>query len=102
MTEELETIVENFNKHYPAGTEMLYWPVGGPYRCTAQGPFQTCGPAFIMGGHSVMVQLEGKSGSFSLDHCTPYVPQCEHEWVPEYDYLTCKHCHIARDHAEAS
>ncbi len=59
--------VDAFNAYQPVGSRVEYRRhSGAPWIET-----RVRGEAYVMGGHSAMVFLEGVSGSWSLDHVRP-------------------------------
>ena len=69
--------VEQFNAHHRVGTPVLYWPG------TREGDGResvTRSPAWLMGGHSPVVTVDGYPGGIALTHIVvprraPHVPQ---------------------------
>jgi hypothetical protein len=64
--------VEQFNEHVPEGTPVLFWPGAreGEGRKSA-----TRSPAWLLGGHSPVVMVEGHPGGIALTHVCPVAPE---------------------------
>jgi hypothetical protein len=63
---KLQAMVDDFNSRFPVGTAVLRFP--STERISGEGKeTKTLSPAWVMGGHSAMVMLEGVSGGYSLD-----------------------------------
>lgn len=58
--------VDDWNAKVPPGSTVRRYRLMLPRR-EPMGKFITKGPAFVLGGHNPVVQLEGVSGCFSLD-----------------------------------
>lgn len=56
---------EAFNAKYPVGTPVRYWP---GVREGAGTESKTRSEAWLMGGHSVVVKVEGYAGGIALTH----------------------------------
>ena len=57
--------VEQFNAHHPVGTPVLYWPG------TREGDGResvTRSEAWLLGGHTPVVMVEGYAGGIALSH----------------------------------
>lgn len=65
---QLNQQVTSWNARYPVGSSVSYRS-----RSKLIGT-KTTSEAWIMGGHSVMVRLEGVSGAYSIDHLKPGNP----------------------------
>ena len=57
--------VDKFNEDNAIGTPVSYWP--GLREGTGRDSFTTT-PAWVMGGHSAMVTVDGYSGGIALSH----------------------------------
>lgn len=64
---ELQKQCDAWNAAHPEGTEVSYESIVGQGE-THRG--KSISEAQVMGGHSAVIWLEGKSGCVSLDHCT--------------------------------
>lgn len=60
-------IAAKWNTDHPIGTPVLYWPgtLEGPGR-----PSKTRTPAWVVGGHSAVVAVDGYTGGIALTHVT--------------------------------
>lgn len=69
---QLERFCLDWNTLYPAGTPGRYHPVIGEpeYRAT-----ETTGPAFILSGHTAVVNVQGVAGCVALEACKPVEPK---------------------------
>ena len=65
----LRSQVEEWNTHYPIGTEVVFHPVIGRELNTRIRKTRT--EAQILGDHTAIVFLDGESGCVALDACTP-------------------------------
>lgn len=63
--------VERFNALCPVGTPVLYWP---GVREGKGRESVTRSPAWLMGGHSPVVMVDGYPGGIALAHVEPYTP----------------------------
>lgn len=57
-----------WNSRHPVGTPVTYWPG------VKQGPGRTSRtrtPAWVVGGHSAVVSVEGYAGGIALTHVHP-------------------------------
>ena len=54
-----------WNERHPVGTPVLFWPM---MRAEAGRPSRTRTPAWVIGGHSAVVMVEGYAGGISLTH----------------------------------
>lgn len=70
----LEAQAENWNAKHEVGAVMSYETIIGEGE-THRGA--TRSEAQVMGGHSVVVWLEGKRGYVLVEHCTPVAPEAE-------------------------
>lgn len=63
--------VEQFNDLVPVGTPALFWPGAreGEGRKSA-----TRSPAWLLGGHTPVVMVEGYPGGIALSHVCPIPP----------------------------
>ena len=68
---EAQVAAERFNAQHPAGTAVRYWTgvVEGEGRLG-----KTRSEAYVMGGHTAVVALEGLAGVISLSHVQPVEP----------------------------
>ena len=60
--------VERFNERHPVGTQVRYWPAmrSGEGRWSV-----TRTPAWLVGGHTPCVSVEGYPGGIALTHIEP-------------------------------
>jgi hypothetical protein len=65
---KLQEQVDRFNSRYPVGQKVAVKKDDGSGIETV-----TRGPAFILGGHSAVISMEGISGCSLLDRVTPIV-----------------------------
>lgn len=63
---ELSRQIGAWNAHRPTGTEIQVKLDDDTIRTT-----KTCSEAWVMGGHSAVILLEGISGAYSLDRVKP-------------------------------
>lgn len=65
-------LVEQFNELCPVGTPVLYWPAerSGEGRKSV-----TRSVAWLLGGHTPVVMVEGYSGGIALSHVMGYTPE---------------------------
>lgn len=61
--------VSQFNEHVPIGSPVFYWP--GVREGEGQVG-QTRSPAWLLGGHTPVVQVTGYAGGIALTHVMPY------------------------------
>jgi len=66
---QLEKQLADFNAKHPVGTPVTYTEVKEIPSTARQT--KTRSVAWIMGGHSVMVMVEGISGGVCVEHITP-------------------------------
>ena len=66
--------VEQFNRICPIGTPVLYWPGvrEGEGRKSA-----TRSAAWLLGGHTPVVSVEGYAGGIALSHVMGYSPEAQ-------------------------
>ncbi len=64
--EEATKLVEDFNRDYPVGTEVVYYELIDPK--ARPHPSKTRSTAWVMGGHSAMIMVDGVSGGVALEH----------------------------------
>jgi hypothetical protein len=64
---QLQAQCDRWNRNHPEGTTVVYEDIIGDGE-THRG--KSISEAQVMGGHSAVIWLEGKSGCVSLDHCT--------------------------------
>ncbi|MGD9632884.1 MAG: hypothetical protein AB7I57_24340 [Pirellulales bacterium] len=67
-----------WNRRHPIGTLVEYRELkdrGEPQR------YRTASHAFLLGGHTAVLQLEGKTGCVALDHCRVVV--AGEDWGPD-------------------
>lgn len=67
--EELEYDAEEWNEKYPVGTKVMRYKLINPLR--EGNETKTRSEAWVMGGHSVMVMVEGISGGVLLESVVP-------------------------------
>lgn len=63
--------VEQFNEVCPVGTPVLYWP---GVREGEGRESVTRSAAWLLGGHTPVVMVEGYAGGIALSHVMGYVP----------------------------
>lgn len=63
--EELQRQCDRFNAHYPVGSDVIRFP--STTRNDNGVPTKTRSEAWVMGGHSAMVMVEGHAGGVCLD-----------------------------------
>ena len=65
---DVERVANKFNAHYPIGTWVTFWTGvrEGPGR---RG--QTRCEAYVLGGHTAVVQITGMRGAIALTHVQP-------------------------------
>lgn len=68
-TQQLEKQVNDWNAQHPIGTRVMRYKLIHPLR--EGNETQTRSEAWIMGGHSAMVMVEGVSGGVCLESVTP-------------------------------
>lgn len=66
---QLEAAVNGWNAAYPAGTPVTRYKLIRPLREPVAT--QTRSAAWVMGGHTAMVMVEGVSGGVSLESVKP-------------------------------
>lgn len=59
--EQLQQVVDDFNKNYPVGTEVILERDSGPILTKVRYA------AWILSGHSAVAMFEGVSGAHSID-----------------------------------
>ena len=64
----LQAEVSDFNERHPIGTPVIYHRLIHPLRDPR--PTKTRSEAWVMGGHSAMVLVDGVSGGVSLEAVT--------------------------------
>jgi hypothetical protein len=71
----LQSEVERFNRNYPVGTPVRYWPTndrrGGFVETTTRTE------AYVLSGHTAVVFLAGRSGCVALTHVEPLAKPAE-------------------------
>jgi hypothetical protein len=73
---EPQEVVEDWNASYPIGTPVVYQPVkGDPARDNKQT--KTRSSAWVLGGHTPVVMVEGIAGGVAIEHCFPKVEPVE-------------------------
>lgn len=63
---ELEAEVSKWNDAHPVGTAVKVRMDGGDIKLTT-----TTSEAWVMGGHSAMIKVEGISGGYMLERVSP-------------------------------
>lgn len=64
-------LMEQFNEICPIGTPVLYWPG----ERTGEGrKSKTRSEAWLLGGHTPVVMVEGYPGGIALSHVMGYTP----------------------------
>jgi hypothetical protein len=63
--------VEQFNRHVPEGSPVLFWP---GERVGEGRSSRTRSKAWIMGGHTPVVMVDGYAGGIALSHVCPLPP----------------------------
>lgn len=86
--DELKNRADYFNDHHPIGTSVIYTSVKDD--TSTSRTTKTRSEAWVMGGHSVMVMVEGVSGGVRVDH----INKADHElskeqWIEEVYKLLC-------------
>jgi hypothetical protein len=66
---ELQFIVDEWNRNYFVGTAVTRYALINPLR--EPMVTKTCSVAWVMGGHSAMVMVEGVSGGVALESVVP-------------------------------
>jgi hypothetical protein len=66
--------VRQFNRHVPEGTAVLYWP---GERAGEGRTSRTRSEAWLLGGHTPVVMVEGYAGGIALTHVCPIPPGVE-------------------------
>ena len=65
MTNMKAEVVKKFNATHPVGTPVLYWPG----MCEGDGQKSiTRSAAWLLGGHTPVVLVEGYAGGIALSH----------------------------------
>jgi hypothetical protein len=67
---ELQTECDRWNEKYPIGTLVEYFRLINPLE-EPEGRYVTRSAAQVMGGHSAVIWLQGKSGCVALEACVP-------------------------------
>lgn len=67
--EQLESIATQWNLSHPIGTPVMRYKMIAPLR--EGNETKTRSKAWVMGGHSVMVMVEGVAGGVLLESVTP-------------------------------
>jgi hypothetical protein len=65
---ELADLVADWNTRYPVGTKVKYFPVIGGLR---YGETKTLTAAWVLSGHTAVINVEGVSGCVALEACRP-------------------------------
>lgn len=65
-------LVEQFNEVCPVGTHVLYWP--GAREGEGRKSI-TRSKAWLLGGHTPVVMVEGYAGGIALTHVMGYTPE---------------------------
>lgn len=65
---ELADLVADWNTRYPVGTKVKYFPVMGRLH---YGETKTVTPAWVLSGHTAVINVEGVAGCVALDACRP-------------------------------
>lgn len=63
--------VEQFNRHVPEGSPVLFWP---GERAGEGRSSRTRSEAWLLGGHTPVVMVEGYAGGIALTHVFPLPP----------------------------
>lgn len=61
-----QELVEQWNRYHPVGTLVRYWRMDR--RGEPSGTGKTRSRAWLLGGHSAVVLIEGTSGGIALSH----------------------------------
>lgn len=64
--------VEQFNTLVPEGSPVLFWP---GERLGEGRPSRTRSAAWLLGGHTPVVMVEGYAGGIALTHVCPIPPE---------------------------
>ena len=67
---QLEAQCAEWNANHPVGTKVEYFAVMHPHR-DSRGIYETRSEATILGGHTAVIWLDGKSGCVALEACVP-------------------------------
>jgi hypothetical protein len=67
---QLQRQCDNWNAKHPEGTVVSFESIKGQGE-SHRG--KSASEAQVLGGHSAVIWLEGKSGCVALDHCTAVV-----------------------------
>jgi hypothetical protein len=60
--------VANWNDHHPVGTPVYYRPIAGE---ADERPTKTRSEAWLLGGHTAVVMVDGIAGGVAVSHCRP-------------------------------
>jgi hypothetical protein len=74
---QLQVLVDEWNANHPIGTPVRYYARINP-REDPRGIYKTRSEASVLGGHTPVVWLDGKSGCVALEACEP-VSEAEFE-----------------------
>lgn len=67
---ELGDVVKFWNERYPIETEVKYFPIIGG---KTFGFTKTIGAAWVLSGHTAVIQIEGVRGCVALQACRPHM-----------------------------
>jgi len=68
------TTADDWNRHVPEGTPVLYFPLRGTFDYLAT---RTRSPAWTLGSGHHVVKVDGVAGGVSLDHLRFHFPPTE-------------------------
>lgn len=90
----MTTSVDRFNKAYPVGALVRYWPGArtGPGRIAA-----TRTPAWLMSGRDTVVSVLGYAGGISLTHVEPVTTHIRFAETDHWPTLWWAECHECPD-----
>jgi hypothetical protein len=71
-----EQVVEEWNAAYPIGTPVVYQSVQGD-RAKDNKQTATRSAAWVLGGHTPVVMVNGIAGGVAISHCYPKVNPAE-------------------------
>jgi hypothetical protein len=68
---QVQKMVDDFNRRVKIGDEVFYYPIMSKNRpATSPKRLRTKSEAWILGGHTAVVYLEG-AGNVAVSHCFP-------------------------------
>ncbi len=66
--QQQERLVSIWNRRHPVGTAIDFTAIKRVAETTTR--HNTRSPAWLLGGHTAVVLLEGRTGAVSIEHCT--------------------------------